>query len=246
MTDDEFQFAAATLGVSLDADAVGRFARYHDGLAEANQQVNLTAIRDRAGVYTKHFLDSLAALPLLKDGDRRVVDVGSGAGFPGLALKIARPDLELTLVESVGKKADFLRTTAADLGLENVNVLPMRAEEVAFDAADRETYDVAVARAVKEVAVVAEFLLPLVRLDGRALLYEGRDPREEVERADVGTLGGTVERVERVEVPHVDGERHVVVLRKIVPTPPNYPRRTGVPAKRPLLRNGSRDNGTPA
>lgn len=236
MTDEEFTRHAATLGVSLDDRAVGLFSRYHELIVEANERLNLTAITERSAVYGKHFLDSLVGLAFVRQGDRRLVDIGSGAGLPGLALKIARPELEVTLVESIGKKADFIQHAVDTLRLDGVKVLPLRAEDVAFDVEDRERYDVAVARAVARVATIGEYALPLVRLDGRVLSYEGRDPTDEVATADVATVGGTVETIRSVDVPGVDGERHIVVLRKIVATPPNYPRRAGVPAKRPLLR----------
>ena len=153
-------------------------------------------------------------------------------------MKIALPHLSLTLVESVRKKAEFLEQLVAALGLQDVKILPMRVEDVAFDPADRERYDVAVARAVASVATLGEYLLPLLKLDGRMIAPKGADPSDEVQTADVATVGGAVERVHRVDVPHVEGERHLVVVRKIVPTPSNYPRRSGAPHKRPLKRKG--------
>lgn len=236
MTDQEFLAAARTLDVRIDEAALARFDRYHELIAEGNEKTNLTRITSREDVFTKHFLDSLAYLRYVRRRDRRIVDVGSGPGLPGLAFAIARPDLEVTLVESNGKKASFLEDVADVLDLKRVRVLHARAEEVGWDSADRESYDVAVARAVSRLATLAEYMLPLVRIDGRALAPKGANPGEEVDEADVATLGGMVEVVRRIKVPHLDGERHCVILRKIVSTPRNYPRRAGVPEKRPLVR----------
>jgi 16S rRNA (guanine527-N7)-methyltransferase len=224
------------LGLELTDHQIADFQLYSDGLLRANQEVNLTGIIDRPGIQIKHFLDSLSILAVLPPGPARVVDVGSGPGFPGLPLKIVRPELELTLVEATGKKAAFCEAVVQKLGLRGVSVLKGRAEDLGQDPAHRETYDWALARAVAELSVLAEYLLPLVRLGGHALAQKGADAVLEAQAATgaLGKLGGELAEVRPVALPGLDEPRYLVVLNKVAPTPPAYPRRAGMPSKRPL------------
>lgn len=241
MTPTEFTTAAASLGATIDAEALGRFERYHELLERANATTNLTRITGRDEVFAKHFLDSLSCLAVLEgDEDRSVVDVGSGAGLPGLAIAIVRPTWRVVLVESAERKAAFLRETAVDLGLANVSVATARAEDVGRDPEHRESYDVAVARAVARTSVLAEYLLPLVRIGGFVVAMKGTDPADELAETDLAAFGGGAGEVRPVAVPHVEGERHLVVVDKTAPTPDRYPRRPGVPAKRPVTRTPDR------
>ncbi|HEX5691891.1 MAG TPA: 16S rRNA (guanine(527)-N(7))-methyltransferase RsmG, partial [Roseiflexaceae bacterium] len=182
-----------------------------------------------------HFLDSLrCALSWGAEPDS-LIDVGAGAGFPGLPLKILRPALHLTLVESIEKKAAFLRHIAAELGLQGVEVVVARAETVGRDAVHRERYDVAMARAVADLRVLAEYCVPLCRIGGRLLAPKGAQSAEEIERAlpAIARLGGGPPVVEPVDIPETE-RRALVVIEKIAPTPAQYPRAVGVPTKRPL------------
>ena len=225
------------LGLSLDPDQEAAFARYAVELAEWNQRVNLTAIQKPEEIEVKHFLDSLSCwLALREQPGPRVIDVGSGAGFPGLPLKILQPDLRLTLVEATGKKADFLSHIVQVLGLEGVEVLPARAEEVGQMAEHREAYDWALARAVAPLSVLAEYLLPLVKPDGRALAMKGPGAQAELAAAEaaIQTLGGEAGEALPVQVPGLEAERFLTVIHKVSATPTKYPRRPGMPAKRPL------------
>jgi 16S rRNA (guanine527-N7)-methyltransferase len=175
-------------------------------------------------------------MAVMPDPTGRVVDVGTGAGFPGLVLKILRPDIELVLVESVEKKAGFCRTVVDELGLKGVAVLTERAEALGQDPAHRESYDWAVARAVAAMPVLAEYLLPLVRVGGRALAQKGAGGPAEAQDAASAfeTLGGALKSHREAHLPGLTEPHTLVVLEKLRPTPGNYPRRAGIPAKRPL------------
>lgn len=224
-------------GQTLSEAQLAAFTRYAEMLAEWNARFNLTAITSPDEVRQKHFLDSVScALVMAGTTISRVIDIGSGAGFPGVPLKIVFPMMHLTLVESVTKKASFLNAVVQDLDLDEVEVLTVRAEQVGQDSAHRETYDWAVARAVARLPTLAEYLLPLVRVGGYALAQKGGNAAQEVELAEdaIQTLGGAVERVEPVALPGVDDLRHLIVIKKISATPTKYPRRAGIPGKRPI------------
>jgi 16S rRNA (guanine527-N7)-methyltransferase len=234
------------MGIPLSEDQLSAFEAYYQILIDWNGRVNLTRIVDYQEVQLKHFLDSLSCLlairriPGLSDRpgevDYHTVDVGSGAGFPGVALKIARPELHLTLLEATGKKAEFLRFLVERLGLRQVRVLNARAETAGQEAAHREQYDLALARALADTAALAELTLPLVRVGGHVIAQKGDDPRAETQAAEraIGTLGGRVGEIMPVEVPGLEAARHLVILEKISATPARYPRRPGMPAKRPI------------
>jgi 16S rRNA (guanine527-N7)-methyltransferase len=224
-------------GISLTPDQLRDFDRYEEILLEQNARFNLTAIRDRAEIRLKHFVDSLSCLKALRlRTGSAVVDVGTGAGFPGIPLKIACPEIRLTLVEATRKKADFCRLVAEELKLRGVEVLHARAEELGQDPAHREKYDWALARAVADLSILAEYLLPLVRIGGRALAQKGAAGPAEAQSAAraLHLLGGSVSRIQCVELPGIAEPRYLIVMRKSAATPPSYPRRAGLPAKKPL------------
>ena len=235
---DQFQRDVKELtGLQLTPRQVAAFERYEQELLEWNSRFNLTAIRDVEGIRKKHFLDSLSCLLVWREAaPGRLVDIGTGAGFPGIPLKIVLPQMRLTLVESVGKKAAFCEHIVAALKLDKVTVLQARAEELGQDRAHRETYDWAVARAVANLPVLAEFLLPLARVGGGMLAQKGESAVAEAQAAEraVQVLGGQLRQVKKVELPGVAEDRYLVVVDKKAPTPPGYPRRVGLPAKRPI------------
>jgi len=225
------------VGVRLGTTQIAAMEWYERELLAWNARFNLTAVRDSNGVQVKHFLDSLTCILALRDSPvNRVIDVGTGAGFPGLPLKIACPSIQLTLVESVGKKAEFCRHVARTLALDGVEVVQERAEALGQTKAYREQYDWALARAVAAMPVLAEFLLPLVRVGGRALAMKGESGPAEAQSAEqaMRVLGGHLRQIVPVHLPGVVEERYLVVVDKVAATPANYPRRVGVPAKRPL------------
>lgn len=234
-------FAAAVqtmLGEALTEAQAAAFERYADELLEWNQRINLTAVREREAVFTRHFLDSLSCwLAMRQQPPGRVIDVGSGAGLPGLPLKLWRPELSLSLLESVGKKARFLEHIVQVLGLQDVQVLPTRAEDTAHDPRHREQYDWAVARAVAPLPVLAEYLLPFVRVGGYMLAQKARGVAEEAKGAAnaFGQLGGKLEELVQVQVPGLeDEERWLVLVRKVKPMQARFPRQAGTPSKNPL------------
>jgi 16S rRNA (guanine527-N7)-methyltransferase len=211
--------------------------KFENELLIWNERFNLTAIRDPEGIRTKHFLDSFSCSLAWKDTPpKRLIDVGTGAGFPGIPLKILYPSMVLTLVESVGKKAAFCRHMVEVLKLETVEVLTARAEELGQLPAYRETYDWAVGRAVAALPVLAEYLLPLAKVGGRMLAQKGHSGPAEAHSSEqaLKLLGGRIRNLLAVTLPGVAEERYLVVIDKVAATPPQYPRKPGFPAKKPL------------
>jgi len=228
---------AAALGIHLTPEQVRLFAIYQAELLDWNQRANLTAITDPREVQVKHFADSLACLLAFPEpGPLWVIDVGTGAGFPGVPLKIVRPELRLTLLDSTRKKTLFLEHLVQVLALADVVVLTGRAEEVGRDPAQRETHDVATSRAVAKLAALAELCLPLVRVGGRMIAQKkaGIDAELRAAGRAITVLGGRLLPVQTYRLPDLAEPRWLVVVEKIRPTPPQYPRRVGVPTKKPL------------
>lgn len=231
------QDAQALFNLRLTSRQVAAFLTYERELLEWNQKFNLTAIRDEAGIRTKHFLDSFScALAWKANPPARLIDVGTGAGFPGLPLKILYPNMQVTLVESVGKKAMFCQHIVRLLGLEKVEVIQARAETLGQMREHREQYDWGVARAVANLRVLAEYLLPLIRVGGVMLAQKGESGPVEVHAADnaIKLLGGKVRQLLPVILPGVVEERHLVLVDKVAATPLAYPRKPGVAVKKPL------------
>lgn len=231
---------AARLGLDLTVDQLTQFAEYQRLLAEGNQRANLTAVTDLEAVQVRHFFDSLTAVRAVNDwrDGLRVVDLGSGAGFPGVPLKIAFPGMRLTLVESVGKKTAFLETLVASLGLDNVDVVTARAEELARAEGYRGQFDVALARGVASMSVLVEYALPLCKGHGTLVAWKGKDGPDEAAAAAnaLAELGGKVTGVVSMNdlSPPLPPDRWLVTVEKVRRTPGKYPRRVGVPAKQPL------------
>lgn len=226
---------ATELGLELDSGQLEQFRLYTDELLRWNARLNLTAITDEREIAQRHFGDALRLALSWGDPPQSLIDIGAGAGFPGIPLKILRPTLRLTLVESIEKKAAFLRHVIEVLGLAEVTVIPARAETIGRDPVHREAYDIATARAVAELRVLAEYCLPLCRVGGRFLAPKGADVAAELHDAEyaITLLGGHVAAVEPVVLAGVQ-PRTLVVIEKIAPTPERFPRPVGVPSKRPL------------
>ncbi len=232
------QSVKALLGLELTQEQQMALAVYKEELLLWNERISLTAIRDEEGVRVKHFLDSLTCLLAWErhEPPAKLIDVGTGAGFPGLVLKIVWPAAQVTLVESVHKKADFCRHVVARLGLQGVRILSERAEAVGQDAQHRQAYDLAVARAVARMPILMEYLLPLVHRNGLVVAMKGESAPAETHTADkaIHLLGGKLRKLIPVILPGVVEERFLVVVEKRARTPEEYPRRIGVPAKNPL------------
>ncbi len=234
---DELVAWGQPFGLSLTPGQIEQFRIYESLLLEWNERISLTAIRDPREIRIRHFLDSLTCATATGDlGGRSLIDIGSGAGFPGLPLKILFPSLRLILVDSVAKKARFLELVAGELGLRDVIVVAERAEVLGRDTAFREQFDWAAARAVAELRILVEYLLPLCRVGGAMLAQKGESATSEASAAApaIEQLGGGAARLSAVQLPDTDPLHHLIVVPKIRPTDGRYPRRAGVPVKRPL------------
>ncbi len=232
-----FHKTLAQWGLTLSSGQMAQLLRYQSLLLEWNQRLNLTAIRAPEQVQLRHFLDALSCAFVTGDlNGRTLIDVGSGAGFPGLPLKILYPNLRLTLVESIAKKCSFLQYVVNDLALANVTIMNSRAEYVGQQPEHRQQYDWAVGRAVAELRVLAEYLLPLCRVGGKGIAQKGESAVDEIEAAQqaIMTLGGETPSVQKVELPGHDRPHFLVIIPKVKETPTRYPRRPGMPGKRPL------------
>ena len=211
-----------------------QFEQYRALILEYNQRYNLTTILEEKDMYYKHFLDSAAGADLFKK-DAKVIEIGSGAGFPSMVLKILRGDISFDLIESVGKKCEFLRAAVDKLGLTNVNIYSKRAEDMAKDNAFRERFDIVTARAVARMNTLSEYCLPFVKKGGAFVAYKSGDETELVEAENAyKVLGGKLKSIYRYELPLEYGARTLCVVEKIKPTPPRYPRGQGKERKSPL------------
>ena len=231
------RYAQNLYGIHLTQAQLQLFERYEHELLSWNARMNLTAIQTPEQVRIKHFLDSLTCLCVMRDSPMdRVIDIGTGAGFPGLPLKIVVPSMQLTLVESVGKKVSFLRHIVKTLGLEGVTIIQDRAENLGRMPDHREAYDWALARAVAILPVLEEYLLPFVHVGGAMIAMKGESGPAEAHSAEHASrlLGGHLRKVTAVTLPGVADERYLVVVDKVAATPDGFPRRPGIPAKKSL------------
>ena len=221
--------------MDIDNVSAEKFAVYMELLREWNEKINLTAITDEEGILVKHFFDSCSISEFV-DNNSKIIDVGTGAGFPGLPLKIVNDTLNLTLVDSLNKRINFLNEVKDKLGLKNVETVHGRAEDIGIDNKYREKYDFAVSRAVAELRILVEYLLPLVKVGGKVIAMKGPNIVEEVENAKkaVKLLGGKIERIESFRLGNTDNERTVIIIKKIKNTESKYPRKAGIPRKNPL------------
>jgi 16S rRNA (guanine527-N7)-methyltransferase len=238
---EKLKAGAEKLGIFLIPRQLEQFEIYFRELVSWNRKINLTRITDYEEVQVKHFLDSLTVTLALKapddGGTLNIIDVGAGAGLPGLPLKIVLTDTELTLLEATARKAEFLEHMMKILGLDKVEVVNGRAEEIAHNPQYRERFDLVLSRAVAPLPALVELTLPFGRIGGCLVAPKKVDIKEEIEksRKAVEVMGGVLREVRPVELEGLDDGRCLVVIDKIKPTPPQYPRRPGMPAKRPLI-----------
>jgi 16S rRNA (guanine527-N7)-methyltransferase len=224
--------------IQLTDKRIALFQQYEDLLVEWSQKFNLTAIQEPEAIRIKHFLDSLSCMLAIHGSEfHRVIDIGTGAGFPGIPLKIAYPSIQLTLVEATGKKAKFCELVISTLGLTDVEVVKARSEELAHLAKYRESYDWALARAVANLPTLLEYILPFVKVGGSVLAQKGVTAYQETQTAThaIQVLGGELKNIQKVELPGVTDDHFLVVIKKIHPTPLLYPRAAGQPVKKPIL-----------
>lgn len=226
-----------SMGISLSDEQAGQFLRYYEMLVRWNEMMNLTAITDFADVMKKHFVDSLSLVRVCDlTGSLSLIDVGTGAGFPGLVLKIAFPDLKVTLLDSLNKRIHFLDEVVSELGIHGVNTVHGRAEDYAKQDKYRESFDLCVSRAVANLSTLSEYCLPFVKVGGLFISYKSERVSEELATAEhaISILGGVVENQVELMLPDSDIYRNLVMIRKIQGTSSKYPRKAGLPARNPL------------
>ena len=237
MTPTEFYEALEASGVTLSDRQKDQFQRYFQLLVEWNHKINLTAITDEEGVYLKHFFDSIAPLLQgdLKDESIKLLDIGAGAGFPSLPMKIIAPSLDVTIIDSLNKRINFLNLLAEELGLENVHFYHGRAEDFAQDKAFRAQFDVVTARAVARMQVLSELTIPFLKVGGRLIALKASNAPEELGEAKnaLNVLFSKVVDNRDYQLPNGD-KRFMTIVEKKKETPNKYPRKAGVPNKRPL------------
>lgn len=238
-TEQKFTEQLSMIGLDLSRDQLQQFRMYYENLCKWNEVMNLTSITEEADVYSKHFLDSLTIVALIDPGSLSgisLVDIGTGAGFPGLPIAIAFPETKVTLVDSLQKRVSFLEDTVGLLGLKNVHVFHDRAEDFARQKSNREQYDIAVSRAVAGLNVLAEYCIPFIKKGGYFIAYKADRLKEEMEKGKnaIEILGGRIDQVISFKLPGTDYDRTLVQVIKENPTSGKYPRKAGTPTKNPL------------
>ncbi len=223
------------IGIELQRKQIEKFYKYMNLLLEWNEKINLTAITEPEEVILKHFVDSLTISKYIEKGSK-LVDMGTGAGFPGIPLKILREDIEITLADSLNKRINFLNEVIKELKLKNIQTVHTRAEEFGKNKKYRENFDIATSRAVANLSTLSEYLIPLVRINGKAICMKGSEIKEELETAKkaIEILGGKIEQEESFNLPNSDMKRNVIIIKKAKNTPAKYPRKPGMPAKEPI------------
>ena len=221
--------------IEINEEQIKSFEKYMNLLLEWNEKINLTAITQPEEVKLKHFVDSLTVLKYINDDDK-VIDIGTGAGFPGIPLKIMKENTKITLLDSLNKRINFLNIVIETLNLRNIQAIHGRAEEIARNKLYREKYDVAVSRAVANLSTLTEYMLPFVKVGGKCICMKGANVNEELERAQnaIKELGGEIERVDNFYLSDNDNERNIIVIKKVKETNLKYPRKAGTPSKEPL------------
>ena len=228
--------SAEYYGLSVTPGQLEKFSKYAELLTEWNEKINLTAIIDPEGIVIKHFSDSLSIMPLIPREAKTFIDIGTGAGFPGIPLKIMQDHLKVTLLDSLGKRVKFLNEVCEKLSLKGIESFHGRAEDYGTDKNYREKYDVASARAVASLPVLLEYCLPFVKVGGLFIGMKGPDAKDEINESKkaLQVLGGELLEVKNFNLPNSDYERYVVLVKKCRHTPPSYPRKSGKPTKMPI------------
>lgn len=239
MNPEIFAEELANYGFKLSSKQKEQFATYYNKLIEFNKKVNLTRITDKNEVYLKHFFDSITPLLEFSDlfkGEKSLCDVGAGAGFPSLPIKILCPDLSITIVDSLGKRLKFLDELVSDLSLDKVTLVHSRAEDAGQNKNLREKFDLVTGSAVARMSVLSEYCLPLAKVDGYLVALKGPKAQDELAEAKnaIEVLGGSVKEVKELTLPDTDDERTLIVVKKVKATPKKYPRQAGTPNRKPL------------
>ena len=229
--------ACTNEGLSFDEEKYNKLMKYKDMIKEWNEKINLTAITEDEEIVKKHFIDSIKAFRFSKLNDaKRIIDIGTGAGFPGIPIKVIKPEIEVVLLDSLNKRVNFLNEVINELNLKNITAIHGRAEDFARETNYREKFDIAVSRAVANMAVLSELCIPYVKLNGYFVALKGPAVENEIKEGNkaVTTLGGTVEEIIKVEVEDTDLNHNLVVVKKIKETSKTYPRKAGTASKKPI------------
>lgn len=226
---------AEELDIMLDEKQISQFYGYMDILLEWNEKINLTAITNPDEIILKHFIDSITITKYI-DKDTKLIDVGTGAGFPGIPLKIIRDDIDVVLLDSLQKRVNFLQETINKLKLTKIQAIHSRVEEFARNKERREKFDYATSRAVANLATLSEYLLPLVKVNGKCICMKGSEITDELEKSKkaISLLGGNIEKIDTFCLPKSNIARNIILLKKERSTPNKYPRKPGMPTKEPL------------
>ena len=231
----EFEKYLEKMSISLNKEQYDQFYAYMVLLIEWNEKINLTAITEPKEIILKHFVDSLTIAKYIEEGNT-IIDMGTGAGFPGIPLKIYRNDVKVVLADSLNKRIKFLNEVIEKLQLKNIETIHCRAEELGKNKEYREKFDYATSRAVANLSTLSEYLLPFVKLNGSGIFMKTMEIDEELENAKkaIKILGGRIEKVDKFEIPESDLGRSIIIVKKEKQTPSKYPRKPGTPAKEPL------------
>lgn len=233
--DEIFKKLAKEIHLDIDRSKIVKFYEYMNLLLEWNEKINLTAITEQNDIILKHFIDCLTIKKYLKDNDK-IVDIGTGAGFPGIPLAIMSEANKFTLVDSLNKRVNFLNDVKEKIDLKNIEAIHARAEEFGQNKIYREKYDIAVSRAVANLSVLLEYLLPTVKVGGKVICMKGSQVQDEINEAKYALkeLGGVIKLTDEFCLPETDMKRNIIVIEKIKNTPKKYPRKSGTPSKQPL------------
>lgn len=226
---------AEKIGVTIEENQAEKFINYMKLLLEWNEKMNLTAITDPNEIVQKHFIDSLTVLPYINE-NTKMIDVGTGAGFPAIPLKIANESTQITLLDSLNKRLNFLNEVITKLQLKEIVTVHGRAEETGKNKKYREQYNIAISRAVASLNVLVEYLLPFVKVNGICICMKGNNVEEELKNSKkaIEILGGKIEKIEEMTLPDSDIKRNIIIIRKVKQTPNQYPRKAGTPSKEPI------------
>ena len=228
-------FYGSKIDILFNEKQIKQFYNYMNLLLEWNEKINLTAITEPEEIVIKHFIDSLTINKYIEK-NKNLADIGTGAGFPGIPLKIYRTDLKITLVDSLNKRINFLNEVIDNLELQDITTIHSRVEDFGKDKKYREKYDYVTARAVANLSTLSEYLIPIVKVNGKCICMKGSEIEEEVNtsKAAINILGGKIEKIDSFNLPDTDIDRNIVIIDKINSTPNKYPRRAGMPSKEPL------------
>lgn len=223
------------LNLVFTEEQLQKFFKYMNLLIEWNEKINLTAIIEPKEIILKHFIDCLTIIKYIKP-NKTIIDIGTGAGFPGIPIKIMRDDVKITLLDSLNKRINFLNEIICKLELKNINAVHARIEEYAKNKQYREKYDIATSRAVANLTTLSEYMLPMVTIKGKAICMKGAEVDEEILKSknSIKVLGGEIDKIEEFTLPKSDNKRNLIIIGKIKQTPNKYPRKAGTPSKEPL------------